>query len=114
MTLNPSPYILGTGGRERLASRCPPTSPESRTTMADIPATLAAIAERIESDEDFAMRVGEDARAVLEAEGLPDEVVAAVLAEAEAEVVGFALPAEDAQLAVTRIAAAARVVQQRY
>ena len=114
MTLNPSSYNCRNGRPGALASRCPTTSLESRITMADIPATLAAIAERIESDEDFAMRVGEDARAVLEAEGLPDEVVAAVLAEAEAEVVGFALPAEDAQLAVTRIAAAARVVQQRY
>lgn len=81
--------------------------------MADIPTKLADIAHRIESDEDFAMRIGEDARSTLEAEGLPDPVIAAVLAEAEAEVVGFALPAEHAELAVRRLAEAARTVAAR-
>ena len=71
---------------------------------------LTQIADRIETDEDFAMRVGEDARATFEAEGLPDEVIAAVLNEAEADVVGFAMPHDSVKHAVTRIATAARTV----
>ncbi len=78
--------------------------------MPDIPSQLADIATRIETDEDFAMRIGEDARATLEDEGLPDVVIAAVLAEAEAEVVGFAMTSEDAGAAVIRVAEAARAV----
>lgn len=81
--------------------------------MTDHADTLAAIAQRIETDEDFAMRVGEDARSALEAEGLPDAVIAAVLAEAEAEVVGFAMPTDDVALAVRRIADAARQLASR-
>jgi hypothetical protein len=81
--------------------------------MTDHVAALADIARRIETDEDFAMRVGEDARAALEDQGLPDAVIAAVLAEAEAEVVGFAMPTDDVQLVVGRIAHAARAVAAR-
>ena len=74
---------------------------------------LRAIATRIETDEDFAMRIGEDARATLESEGVPDPVIAEVLSEADAEVVGFAMPGDDVALAVTRVAAAAREVAGR-
>lgn len=72
--------------------------------------TLTDLADRIESDEDFAMKVGEDARAVFEAEGISDQTIARVLAEAEAEVSGFALPADSVEMTVRRVAAAARSV----
>lgn len=80
--------------------------------MTDHAAKLGAIADRIETDEDFAMRIGEDARSTMEAEGLPDAVIAAVLAEAEAEVVGFAMPTDSVEGAVTRVAEAARTVAE--
>ncbi len=71
---------------------------------------LLRIAARIVADEDFAMRIGEDARAALEAEGLPDPVIAQVLSRAEADVVGFAMPSDHVGPAVARIAQAARLV----
>jgi hypothetical protein len=76
--------------------------------MSDHAEALTVIADRIETDEDFAMRVGEDPRGTLEAEGLPDPVIAAVLAEAESEVVAFAMPDELVGSAVTRVGQAAR------
>ncbi|MGI9017103.1 MAG: hypothetical protein ACR2HR_08385 [Euzebya sp.] len=82
--------------------------------MSDHAVDLEAIADRIEQDEDFAMRVGEDARATFEAEGLPDQLIARVLSEAEADVVGFAaMPDDSVALAVKRVAAAARVIARR-
>ncbi|HUG85481.1 MAG TPA: hypothetical protein VMM13_13000 [Euzebya sp.] len=81
--------------------------------MIDYADVLGHIADRIETDEDFAMRIGEDARSTLESEGLPDLVIAAVLNEAEADVVGFAMPDDSVQLSVTRIAQAARTVAAR-
>ena len=74
------------------------------------PTALIRIAERIDTDEDFAMRVGEDARATLEAEGVPDHLIAEVLERAKAPVAGFALGAADVRATVTRVAAAAREV----
>ncbi len=71
---------------------------------------LTEIADRIDRDEDFAMRVGEDARSALESEGLPDQVIGQVLGHAEAEVVGYAMPAQVVEGTVARIAAAARAV----
>lgn len=81
----------------------------SSTAAAD----LTTIAHKIDNDEDFAMRVGEDARAALEAEGLSDDAIASVLNEAEADVVGFAMPAESVELSVRRVAEAARAVASR-
>lgn len=81
--------------------------------MTDYADVLGQIADRIETDEDFAMRIGEDARSALESEGLPDEVIAAVLNEAEADVVGFAMPDDSVRQSVTRVAAAARTVAAR-
>lgn len=78
--------------------------------MTDYAQVLSHVADRIETDEDFAMRIGEDARATLEGEGLPDTVIASVLVEAEAEVVGFAMPTDTVALAVTRVAEAARAI----
>lgn len=78
--------------------------------MTDYAQALGSIADRIDTDEDFAMRIGEDARATLESEGLPDVVIASVLAEAEAEVVGFAMPTDIVGVAVARVADAARAI----
>ena len=74
---------------------------------------LEQLADRIEQDEDFAMRVGEDARSALEAEGLDDHVIADVLDAAEVEVVGFALPDEAVAALVGRISSALRSVSSR-
>ena len=74
---------------------------------------LSELADKIENDEDFAMRIGEDARAALEADGLDDDAIAAILNEAEADVMGFAMPADNVALTVTRVAEAARTVAAR-
>lgn len=79
--------------------------------MPDPQQMTGSIADRIERDEDFAMRVGEDPRAALEAEGLPDSVIAAVLEAADVDVVGFAMPPESVAGQVERIMDALRSVR---
>ncbi|MEE8602039.1 hypothetical protein [Euzebya tangerina] len=76
-------------------------------------AELLRLADKIETDEDFAMHVGEDARAALESEGMPDRTIAAILNEADADVIGFAMPADNVAMTVKRIAEAARSVAAR-
>lgn len=73
---------------------------------------LRQLADRIEADEDFAMKVGEDARTALESEGVEDRHIAEVLSRAEVDVVGFALPHDAVASMVERISGALRSVAE--